>query len=326
VLEKPVRLFLPVVLLIAQVVSPPAPGGQDADPGPFVLGVLRRDGLVSPFAAFDGKRWEAPWPGNLRYLELPISLEEVPGRWWGKPGAPAEMSVWADGSARGTLRLERPTMVRVMCDSRLALTSSYRSKEVAPPPVVQPYPKDGLAISGSQTIEAIEILPRTAPEWIPTALKLVEPFDRAELVAINAFTAWKHPIARKERQKVPVELEMLYRAPMDADGWTSYYVEAIKRYPPGPDDGDCGLITSAKGWITQGPDRKGRVLLTARVTYCDRRDVTFVLPLGLIKARGKNYWVYQLSGYGRETYVVARPRPQLIEPQIYYEAGFCGQG
>jgi hypothetical protein len=318
-----VRLVLFVVLLIAQVVPAPAPGREPADPTPFVLGVLRHDGLVSPFAAFDGKRWDAPWPGDLRFIQLPISLDAVPRRWWGKAGSPAEMSVWTNGSPHGTLRLERPTMMRVMCDARLALTSSYRSKEAAPPPIVQPYPKDGLVISGSQTIGAIETLPRTAPEWIPTAIRLIEPFDRAELVNINSFTDWKHPIPRKERLKVPVELEMLYRAPMDAAGWTAYYVEAIKRYPPGKDDGDCGLMTSAMGWITAGPEGKSEVLLTARVTYCDRQDVTFVLPLGLITTRGKTYWIYQVSGYGREGYVVARPTPKLIEPQIYYEAGLC---
>jgi hypothetical protein len=320
-----VRIVLPLLLFIAQLVPAPASGGgPTAEAPPFVLGVVRRDGIVIPFSSFDGKRWDTPWPADLRYLELPISIGAIPGRWWGKAGAPAEMSVWIGGSRRGPVRLERPTMLRSTCGARLALTSSYHSDRAAPPPMVQPYPKDGLAISGGQPIEAIDTLPRTATEWIPTAVNLVEPFDHAELAAINAFGGWKHPIARKERQKVPVELEMLYRAPMDADGWTAYYVEAIKRYPPGKDDGDCGLITYGKGWITSGPDAKAAFLITARVTYCDRRDATFLLPLGLINAQGKTYWVYQLSGYGGEGYFVTRPTPRSIEPHVYYDAGFCG--
>ena len=171
---------------------------------------------------------------------------------------------------------------------------------------MQPYPKDGLAISGTHPIDAIETVPRTAPEWNSIAMRLIEPADRMETSSINAIPDWKHPVARRERQKIPVELEMLYRAPMDAAGWTAYYVEAVKRYPPGPDDEGCGLVTSLKGWITTGPDYKSHDSITARITYCDRKDVTYMLPLGLIKTRDRTYWVYQLSGYGRE-HVLRRP-------------------
>ena len=220
---------------------------------------------------------------DLTDLKVPASLDQVPRRWWGKAGAPVGMSVWADGSRRGSLSLERPTMLRVMCDARLVLASDYKSREAAPPRTVQPYPKDGLAISGTQPIEAIETVPRTAPEWNSIAMRLIEPADRMETSSINAIPDWKHPVARRERQKIPVELEMLYRAPMDAAGWTAYYVEAVKRYPPGPDDEGCGLVTSLKGWITTGPDYKSHDSITARITYCDRKDLTFMLPLGLIK-------------------------------------------
>jgi hypothetical protein len=316
-----VRLALPLVLLVAQAVAPPAP----VDPEPFVVGVVRRDGLVSPFAAFDGKRWSVPWPADLQFFKVPISLETVPDKWWGKAGAPAELSLWADGVRRGAARLERPAVVRIMCDTRLALKSDYKSRETAPAPTVQPYPKDGLAISGTHPVDAIETVPRTAPEWNAIAMKLVEPADRMETSSISAIPDWKHPFARRERQKIPVELEMLYRAPMDAAGWTAYYVEAIKRYPPGPEDDGCGLVTSVKGWITSGPEWKSHDSITARITYCDRKDVTFVLPLGLIRTRDRNYWVYQLSGYGREMYFVTRPTPREIEPQIFYEAGLCGR-
>jgi hypothetical protein len=317
-----VRLFPLIAFLLAQVVSLPAPAGPPPDQQQFVLGVLRRDGIVSPFGAFDGKRWTTPWPADLRYVDVPISLDAVPARWWGKAGAPVEMSLWMDGSKLGTTRLDRLTTLRIMCASRLALTSGYRASEMAPPPMVQPYPKDGLAISTSQPIEAIETVPRTAPEWIAAAVGLIEPFNGAESAVINAISNWNHPIARKERLKVPVELEAMYSAPMDTPGWKAYYVEAVKRYPPGPDDEGCGLMTSARGWVTVG-DGGPRTTLRAQLMYCDRRDDTYMLPLGLIKIRGRNFWIYQLSGYGREGYVVDRPMPRLVETHIRYEAGVC---
>jgi hypothetical protein len=166
-------------------------------------------------------------------------------------------------------------------------------------------------------------VPRTSPAFLSTAVSLLEPFDEAELAALRLFTDWKHPIARAERQKVPVELETLYRARMDVPGWTAYHVEAVKRYRPGKDEGDCGLVTYASGWIMMGPDNGFRVRLGARVTYCDRRQNTFMLPLGLIEERARRYWVYQVSGYEREGYAITRPMPKLNEPQVQYTAGAC---
>jgi len=257
----PARTLLLLVVLMQALGFPRSPAVSDG-PAPFVVGVLRRDGIVSPFAAFDGKDWTAPWPSELRYLELPISIESVPSKWWGKAGAISQMTAWVGGVNRGTLHLTGPAMVRLMCAGRLGLSSDYRSPQPAPPPGVQPYPKEGLAVSGDQRVEPIEVASPDSPAWAPAGARLLEPFDRAEQAAISGFTDWKHPIRREERRKVPVELEAMYRAPMDQPGWVAYYVEAIKRYPPGPDDGDCGLITSAGGWITVGPDGKGSTKLT----------------------------------------------------------------
>jgi hypothetical protein len=60
-------------------------GGEDAkraDSGAFTLGVLRRDGMVLPFAAYDGRQWQAPWPADPRYAELPISLDSIDRVCW----------------------------------------------------------------------------------------------------------------------------------------------------------------------------------------------------------------------------------------------------
>src|SRR5215213_2649405 len=149
-----------LVSMLAQTTVPASPGASTAAPDAFVLGVLRRDGLVSPFAAFEKKTWKSPWPADLRYLDLPISMETIPRSWWGKGGMPAGMTIWADGAQRGTLALTRPARVQIMCSPRLALASDYRSHEPPPPPGVQPYPKDGLVISNGQPIAAIETLSR----------------------------------------------------------------------------------------------------------------------------------------------------------------------
>jgi hypothetical protein len=278
-----------------------------------------------PFAAFDGKAWSGEWPAQLNYVELPISIDTVPKGWWGKAGKPGSMTPWADGAAQGPIELTRPSMVRIMCGLRLGVATTYKSAAPVPPPAVQPYPKDGLVISSGQPIERIEMLSPASPEWVPFAVLLLDPFDRAEYSAIRFFTDWKHPVKRADRRKVPLQLETVYRAPMDDPGWTAYHVEAVKRYAPGPDDEDCGLVTYVSGWVLSGPDGRRRFRLGAEVSYCDRASNTFMLPLGLINAAGRRYWVYQASGYEREGYVVMHPTPGHNDAQVAYAAGLCSR-
>jgi hypothetical protein len=290
---------------------------------PFVAGVLRRDGNVIPFTSFNGKDWDAEWPAGLRDIELPISLDAVPSKWWGKAGMPGEMTIWNNGVRKGTLRLNAPALLPVVCTNRLAVKSNYGSTEMVPPLFVQPYPKDGLVVSGTPEVGPIEDV-GAGSERTKAAILLLDPVDVAEQRAINQFTEWKHPVRRPERRKVPIEVEALYRAPMEEEGWAAYYVEAVKKYAPGPEDEGCGLVTSASGWIVTGPSKQwSRVV--ARITYCDRKGASFFLPLGLIRANGHTYWVSQSSGYDHEFYNVTRPTSKNIRYEVSYPVAACGR-
>ena len=325
-------VWLFVLLSLLRIQDPariPDPGSRiptskDAadETAPFTLAVIRRDGIVSPFAVFDGKKWSAPWPTNLDGDQRRRVKLGIPREWWGKPGPLTEMTAWVEGTKRGTIHVKNPVLLRLMCEWRMGLASDYRSDEIPPPPMVQPFPKDGLAVSGAQPVDRIEILSAESPEWGPTAGLVKTEFDRAEEAAIRRYTDWKNPLSRSIRSSTPVELEAMYRAPMDQNGWVAYYIEGVKRYAPGPQDEGCGLIASAGGWMFVAPDGKRSVTMQGDLTYCDRRGVTFMLPLGLIKAQGKSYWAFQLSGYGREGYMVVRPTPHKAETMTHYSAAF----
>ena len=150
-------------------------------------------------------------------------------------------------------------------------------------------------------------------------------FDSAEQEAIEAFTDWDHPVPHEARRQMPVELEAMYRAPMDEPGWTAYLrrnSQAIRA--SGRKTTGCGLVTSASGWMAVGPNGKRAGKLNAHVTYCDRRDVTYMLPLGVIPVDGRSYWAFQLSGYGREGYTWSfGPTPKRVEMNVTYAAGVC---
>ena len=314
-----------VVLAVGMAILAPADAITSAQQtGPFMLSVLRRDGVVVPFAAFNGRRWSARWPARLPY-EMPISLDDVPDSWWGIEPPPRRMHRWSDGVRIGEVALEGPTATVLMCEPRLALRSDYKSAVPVPPRFVRPYPKDGLLVSGDVSVAKIETVDPATDEAANVLALATDEFNREESAAAGAFTSWRHPVNPNQRKLVPITIEALYRAPTDDPQWTAYFIEAVRQYPPGPGDKDrCGLATYLNGWLIRGPGRT-RVRLGATVTYCDRKGVGYMLPFGLIRANDRTYWVFQYSGFEAEGYEVVQAGPRGVNTEVMYHAGTCGR-
>jgi hypothetical protein len=302
----------------------PAPALQDDD-SKFMMAVLRRDGGVIPFAAFDDGRWRARWPAGIQNVELPISLDRVDEDWWGIEPAPRTMTIWRDGARAGTVNLTGLSVTRPMCEPRITLRSDYKSGTPPPPALEMPYPKDGLLTSGSVTVEAIQSVEKGSADWNRVANSIKKEFDQQETRASRVFRSWVHPVKEEQRKLVPISVEALYRAPTADPKWTAYYVEAVRQYPPGPQDRDgCGLLTFGHGWVlVSEQENEVKVRLAANVTYCDRKGVAYMLPLGLIRADEKVYWIFQFSGFEEEWYEVAEPMPGRVQSHIVYPVGVC---
>jgi hypothetical protein len=302
---------------------------------PFTVAVLRRDGVAIPFAAFDGRYWTIPGrpmvDAALRMHDevvrnrprIPGSLSEIPDEWFGKVGRTKEVTLWTDGKKGPALYWVAPALVPIACGTRMGIRVNVRPPEDIQPPTVQPYPKVGVIVAGNATIDPITAVARDSADWNRIAQSLLEPFAVAERLTVSRIEGWRHPIPQDLRRRVPLTMETLYSAPMDAEGWTAYFVEAVKRYPPGPEDAGCGLITSVSGWVLSGPELKREFKLDAVVSYCDRRDARFFLPFGRVTANGAIYWIYQSAGYDAEHYIVARPRRDRVEGVVGYPAAVC---
>jgi hypothetical protein len=281
------------------------------------LAVMRRDGLLVPFAAYKGSRWTSSWPATTRNGVIPVNLDAIPDGWWGGE-RPDNWRLHQPGKAPRAFTTKAPRVFRAFCDLRLGLTTDYQSAEPMPMPPADPYPKDGLASSSDLEVLPIESVAPSTPEALRLAQTLTTEFDKAEertLDEIRSRGGWTHPVRQAAmRQQRPVTLEAWYRAPMDEPGWVASYVEAVRSYPPGPDDDGCGLETVFTGWFHQNVEdpRKSRARLTAHVTYCDRRGVRYMLPLGRIHIDRQQYWVYQLSGFDNEWYEVTRIAPLKV--------------
>jgi hypothetical protein len=298
-----------------------------APAGPrFNLGVLRRDGLLVPFAAFDGGNWSAQWPSGDVGVPLPITLADVPRKWWGPPGPAASWTAWlSDGTTR-TLKLGKPVHVPVFCDGHLAITTDYRGGPVDPgEPTVS---KDGLAIAGDVKLQDVARVSVFAPETRHLIDLLTENFNKEEALAAKHFMRWTHPYDADERKAFPIELEALYRASDSTarGAWRTSYIEAVRRFPARPEDAGCGLITFARGWVTEIDGKKPIINIGARVTYCDRAEVSFMLPFGRLVLDKDVYWVFQISSWRDELYSVARTRPDGVRPVVAVAGGECPRG
>jgi hypothetical protein len=292
-----------------------------------VFAVLRRDGVIAPFALLRGRRWTTPWPASLRARELPVDLDAVPNYWWG--GAPPERTwrAWLTDGRQETVTLQGPSLYGVHCTRRMGIGTDYRARQPLPPAPTEPFPKDGIAVSGGVQLEPVEIVPRTSEAWPSLAVSLLDDFDRAEDTSIGGVATaagWRHPVGRAERRKLGVRLESWYRAPL-ADGGTASYIEAVRSYPPRAEDEGCGLETLFSGWVFQRADgSRPRTSLRAKVTYCDRVGAIYMLPFGVVRVQDGVHWVYQLSGWDDEWYVIAEVGERNARIVAEYYAGGRG--
>ena len=299
---------------------PMRPGASQDHDGRGALAVLRRDGLLFPFASFDRDSWRVTWPIGLgRYLERPVTREAVPKDWWGTR-SPDQWRAHLTTGDDVFLELTTPTVFQTFCSPRLGIRTTYRSSQALPLVRVEPFPKDGLAISGGVPLDPIETLTPASPEWPAMAVALIEKFNRVEdetISRVRTVAGWRHPIPAAARRKFPVRLESWYRSPSGEPGWTVSYVEAVRQYPPGPDDKGCGLETFVSGWVHH---REGRLVedsqLRGKLSYCDRVGVTYMFPFGRIQPRKDSYWVFQLSGWESEWYEVVAVRPEKVRAVI----------
>ena len=290
----------------------------------FGLGVLRRDGVLIPFGSYNGRSWSADWPGPNSDAVFPISLRDVPRRWWGAPGPDAPWAAWLLGeTAPKPLALQKPAHTRTFCATQLGVQTDFQAGGFDPrEPTI---PKAGLAIAGSATllpIVPVSLLSADAKRMVGI---LTADFFREESAAAARFSQWIHPFGELTRLNYPIELEAFYRAresSPDGEFMTSY-IEAVRRFPAREEDQGCGLITFVRGWVIERPGSRPVIDIGARITYCDRADVSFMLPFGRLLIDRQPYWVYQISSWRDEVYSVSRATPTEVRPVLAVAGGGC---
>ena len=300
----------------------------------LVLGVVRNDGILLPFAAYTGRKWLAPWPDIGRGgIEFPLNLASVPPEWWGGE-PPGDWHLWAPATETPRpFTLSSIAMLRIGRASQLGIRTSLKPEPPFMPPFELPFPKMGLGVSGDARVTPVPRVSASSPRFKQFTERLRERVDEAEERALGALSAnagWRHPFKRDVRKTTAIELEAWYVTAVGdggEGGERMSYVEAVKKYPLMPGDDGCGLETFVSGWLhhhERSEPVKGR--LKAVVTYCDRRGVSYMLPFGQIEVEGRVHWIVQMSGHDHEWYAVVEGSPGRAKYVAEFQGGWAGFG
>jgi hypothetical protein len=294
-----VRLTIAAVLLA----STPVLSVAD-DTRSFAVGVLRRDGVLIPFASHWNGKWAASWPVPGRVSLVPITVEDVPDEWWGRAPRSLVWTLWPVEGTPRPVRAVAPVRYPAQCLPGFGFKTDYKSSRPLPPPMERPFPKEGLAVGGRVTIERVDVLDKGAPEWDDFARRIGKSFAEVERRAARSYSDWRHPVPADQREMQPVTIEARYRAKV-SDAGEVYYLEASRAYDDPRQKDGCDVVTFAAGWVRPWKPDEDVFDLSAVVTYCDRAAAEFVLPLGLIRLAGRPpAWVLQVAGWDYERYVI----------------------
>src|SRR5262245_7842222 len=191
------RTAIGVLLLAASVLA-----AERA--APFSVGVLRRDGIIVPFASYDGRSWSVSWPKPTGDLTVPVSVASVPSKWWGPTGPLEAWQAWRSGGEARSVKVLQPDWVDTHCVRQIGLRTDYQPDQIPPPPNVQPYPKDGLAIAPPHPVEAVRLVSTQSDETSAIVEDVVTAFNRAERQTANRFS---HPLGESAREAITPRIE-----------------------------------------------------------------------------------------------------------------------
>jgi hypothetical protein len=334
---RPRRAVLFAAILLTVLFALVSAAGRSDDRPGFTVGVLRRDGVLIPFATYDGSKWSNRWSAE-QATDLPIGLGDIPKDWWAGGQPQTAWTAWPASGGSQAIQARAPVALTVHCTRRVGLRTDFVAMEPPPPPDFQPYPKSGLALSGpaAVTVERIELVPPASAEAKALADRVRAEVASAETKKVRAWSqVWKHPLDDKGRAATPLALEVVARTPGLLVNSTVSYFEAVKKYPGfiqlpqnvPPSSGAAGLaqsceyLTFAGGWVVTGP-REG-VTVGADLSNCNREDLVYTLPLGAIRTGGRLFWIVQASSWDFERYDVIEIRQIDVKTALSVPGGTC---
>jgi hypothetical protein len=306
-----------------------APSGESC-----TFAVLRRDGVVVPFASYEAGRWQNRWPDPGRRLDIPFSVDATPRSWWLRDRPVGSWTAWPVQGGSRVVHVRNPVNLTVQCERHIGLQTDYSSVLPPVPRDMQPHPKDGLATSGDVAVETVELLAAGSPDWARVLEAIKEPFAAVESKAVARAGDRRGALPDAPRRaQLPLEIEVLFRTPGPRAGTSVLYFEAVRRYSRRPPSStvvvsvvpDRRPLAYGAGWVVAGAGGALKIAqpLTVEVSDNEREELLYVLPLGTFRLGDRRYWAVQRAGWGYERYEILELTDTEPKVSLKIAGGAC---
>lgn len=207
----------------------------------FAVAIVRLDGSLVPFAAYDAGKWQRAWPEADEALDIKPPPDNVPSVWRRRgERVPTVWQAWpASGSAAVKAQVKGVEVAEAHCQHQVVLKTDLAGAKAEHPR------KLGIAIdTASVPVDAVEEVRRSDPEWA-TAEKVI-PARFSELETAQAAKD-RLPLPRETPAPVP-QFTVLYRQ-VKSPGSPMYFI-ARKTYrtAPYPPDPKCTAHNRSATW------------------------------------------------------------------------------
>jgi hypothetical protein len=269
-----------------------------AQPGRFTLAIVRLDGRLVPFAAYEGGRWERAWPEAGEATGGTPTIDTTPSVWRRRGDrVPHVWQVWpSSGGTRTEAHVQGVEIVEAHCQRQVALATDLPEAKGEHPL------KFGVAVDSNLPIGSIEEVRRSDVVWRTAERAVVANFSGLEAAKAQAdrgqlLSETPAPVAR---------ITALYREAKSPRSPMYFVADRKYRTARSPQDPGCTALTIMTGWLV--PTDGGALTLRdpkVFLTDCDAKEVRTALPLAVLRVSGQLFWVLQEHGYEDETYVIA---------------------
>jgi hypothetical protein len=282
----------------------------------FTVAIVRSDGALVPFAAYDAGRWERAWPEADEATDI-TAIDRVPSVWSRRGGrVPTIWRVWpASGSTPIQARVGGIEVVEAQCSAQVALKTNL-PKTKADHPL-----KFGIALDlSSVPVGAVEEVRRSDSTWAA-----------AERAVLASFLKLETAQATRNGEQLPRETPLpvtqitaLYREAKSPRSPMYFVAEKKYRTARFPQDAQCSASTMMTGWLVPAGDGTF-TLLDPKVflTDCDAKEARTGVPLAAFRVSGQLFWVLQEHGYEAETYLIVEIRKSEVRYPIEVNGGGC---
>lgn len=320
-MKKILTITLALALVAGYSVDKASFSAKDDSTSQLMIGMLRADGTLVPFAQYGNGGWWNPWPkphqiAESIYAQSPEvmnhSLADLSEPWFKQCGQiPTSWFFWSSAGTFTALIASQVVKVEAHSGTNWALLTDF-PKRISKDPL---HDVIGVAVSVRQKIEPFIKIETVSTQGKDISSFIKQIFDVEETVEIDrmrsetpaAIPSLASSLSAEERAKVETSLTVLYRSNSVVNGKHVYYFEAEKQYEKRTNSGEpgCNDVSLFQGWISTD-ERGGMGWMAGKLVFtdCDRKGPSTMIPMGLMTLKDQVFLFVREHGWEDESYTI----------------------